>query len=139
MSLQRPAPGELDPIETASRDEISALQLQRLKWSLQHAYDNVAHYRNAFDQAHSLTHRTMAGADHGLSEDRHQQAYTRILIDWVSEMVVGGIETTIPLFQDLLVQPDILAGDYHIHWLENWAKPCLKNIFWQVSILPVQW
>ena len=35
---------ELEPIETASRDEISALQLSRLKWSLQHAYDNVAHY-----------------------------------------------------------------------------------------------
>jgi len=40
----------------------------------------------------------------------------------LSEMVVGGIETTIPLFQDLLVQPDILAGDYHIHWLEDWIK-----------------
>jgi acetyl-CoA carboxylase biotin carboxylase subunit len=40
----------------------------------------------------------------------------------LSEMVVGGIETTIPLFQDLLVQDDILAGDYHIHWLENWIK-----------------
>ncbi|MFX8098725.1 phenylacetate--CoA ligase, partial [Acinetobacter baumannii] len=41
----------MEPIETASRDELQALQLQRLKWSLQHAYDNVAHYRNAFDQA----------------------------------------------------------------------------------------
>jgi len=40
----------------------------------------------------------------------------------LSEMVVGGIETTIPLFQDLLVQPDVLAGDYHIHWLEDWIK-----------------
>ncbi|EIT71611.1 phenylacetate--CoA ligase PaaK [Hydrocarboniphaga effusa] len=39
----------LDPIETASRDEIVALQLQRLKWSLQHAYDNVEHYRRSFD------------------------------------------------------------------------------------------
>src|SRR5256885_5008818 len=36
----RPAPGELDPIETASRDEIASLQLQRLRWSLQHAYDH---------------------------------------------------------------------------------------------------
>ena len=45
------SPDELEPIETASRDEISALQLARLKWSLQHAYDNVAHYRNAFDGA----------------------------------------------------------------------------------------
>ncbi|WP_407278284.1 phenylacetate--CoA ligase PaaK [Aromatoleum evansii] len=41
----------LDPIETASRDELAALQLERLKWSLQHAYDNVAHYRQAFDEA----------------------------------------------------------------------------------------
>ncbi|WP_231991972.1 phenylacetate--CoA ligase PaaK [Mycobacterium sp. ACS4331] len=41
----------MDPIETASRDEISALQFSRLKWTLQHAYDNVAHYRDAFDGA----------------------------------------------------------------------------------------
>lgn len=36
-------------IEFASRDEISALQLERLRWTLQHAYDNVPHYRQAFD------------------------------------------------------------------------------------------
>jgi phenylacetate-CoA ligase len=41
----------LDPIETASRDEIAALQLERLKWTLAHAYDNVAHYRSKFDAA----------------------------------------------------------------------------------------
>ena len=40
----------------------------------------------------------------------------------LAEMVVGGIETTIPLFQDLLTQPDILSGDYNIHWLEQWIK-----------------
>jgi len=40
----------------------------------------------------------------------------------LAEMVVGGIETTIPLFQDLLVEPDILEGRYHIHWLEDWLK-----------------
>jgi acetyl-CoA carboxylase, biotin carboxylase subunit len=38
----------------------------------------------------------------------------------LGEMVVGGIETTIPLFQDLLVEDDILSGDYNIHWLEKW-------------------
>ncbi|RPA60027.1 phenylacetate--CoA ligase [Gordonia oryzae] len=37
-------------IEHASRDRIADLQLSRLKWSLHHAYDNVAHYRNAFDE-----------------------------------------------------------------------------------------
>jgi len=40
----------------------------------------------------------------------------------LGEMVVGGIETTIPLLQDLLVQPDIEAGDYDIHWLEQWMQ-----------------
>jgi phenylacetate-CoA ligase len=39
----------LEPIERASRDELQALQLQRLKWSLRHAYENVPHYRAAFD------------------------------------------------------------------------------------------
>lgn len=38
----------LDPIETASRDEIAALQRERLAWSLRHAYENVPHYRAAF-------------------------------------------------------------------------------------------
>ena len=49
MAVRQPAPGDLEPIETASRDEILALQLQRLRWTLQHAYDNVPHYRRAFD------------------------------------------------------------------------------------------
>jgi acetyl-CoA carboxylase biotin carboxylase subunit len=40
----------------------------------------------------------------------------------LAEMVVGGVETTIPLFQDLLSEPDILAGRYHIHWLEDWLR-----------------
>jgi phenylacetate-CoA ligase len=44
-------PYGLEPIETASRDEIAALQTERLKWSLQHAYDNVAAYRKKFDAA----------------------------------------------------------------------------------------
>ena len=46
-----PDPATLDPIETASRDELAALQLERLRWSLAHAYDNVPHYRKAFDAA----------------------------------------------------------------------------------------
>jgi phenylacetate-CoA ligase len=50
MTVKRSQPQDLEPIERAGRDEIQALQLQRLKWSLQHAYDNVAHYRKAFDE-----------------------------------------------------------------------------------------
>jgi phenylacetate-CoA ligase len=40
-----------DPIELASRDELAALQLERLRWSLRHAYDDVPHYRRKFDEA----------------------------------------------------------------------------------------
>ncbi|MEX0351200.1 MAG: phenylacetate--CoA ligase PaaK [Paracoccaceae bacterium] len=46
-----PDRGTLDPIEIASVDEIRARQLERLKWSLQHAYDNVPMYRQRFDEA----------------------------------------------------------------------------------------
>src|SRR6218665_2365914 len=49
MAVRQPAPAALDPMESASRDAIEALQLQRLGWTVQHAYDNVAHYRRAFD------------------------------------------------------------------------------------------
>ena len=41
----------LHRIETASQDELRALQLKRLKWSLHHAYNNVEHYRKVFDEA----------------------------------------------------------------------------------------
>ncbi len=51
MVQRTPHTGELDPIECASHDELQAVQLERLKWSLQHAYDNVPHYRRAFDEA----------------------------------------------------------------------------------------
>ena len=46
-----PRKEELDPIEIASIDEIRALQLDRLKWSVRHAYDNVPMYRQRFDAA----------------------------------------------------------------------------------------
>jgi phenylacetate-CoA ligase len=42
---------KLDPIETASIDELRALQLERLQWSVRHAYENVAHYRQSFRAA----------------------------------------------------------------------------------------
>jgi phenylacetate-CoA ligase len=52
MVTARAAEGApLEPIERASRDELAALQLTRLKWSLAHAYRNVAHYRASFDAA----------------------------------------------------------------------------------------
>jgi len=46
-----PRPEELEPIERASADELASLQLDRLRWSLRHAYDNVPLYRRSFDDA----------------------------------------------------------------------------------------
>src|SRR5210317_1866582 len=46
-----PKPGDLSAIETASRDEIEALQLERMRWSLTHPYTNVPHYKQSFDAA----------------------------------------------------------------------------------------
>ena len=45
------SPGDLEPIETASTDELRALQLDRLQWSLRRAYENVPYYRKTFDAA----------------------------------------------------------------------------------------
>ncbi len=40
----------------------------------------------------------------------------------LGEMVISGVETTTPLFLELLAQPDIQSGNYDIHWLERWIK-----------------
>ncbi|MHA1152013.1 MAG: AMP-binding protein, partial [Alphaproteobacteria bacterium] len=51
MKVEPPARHELDPIEIASRDEIAALQLQRMQRTLSQAYQNVPHHRRAFEAA----------------------------------------------------------------------------------------
>jgi len=51
MTVKTPAAGDLEPIERASRDELQALQLERLRWTLEHAYANVPHYKAAFEAA----------------------------------------------------------------------------------------
>jgi phenylacetate-CoA ligase len=51
MIQRLPTDADLEPIERASRDQLQALQLERMQWSLRHAYDNVAHYKAAFDAA----------------------------------------------------------------------------------------
>src|SRR3546814_18533826 len=51
MSESKSANDGRDAIEHASRDELQSLQLERRKWSLKHAYDNVPHYRASFDNA----------------------------------------------------------------------------------------
>ncbi len=53
---------------------------------------------------------------HGRDRDEALMRLRRAL----GEMVVTGVETTIPLHQALLEEPEFLAGDYHIRWLESW-------------------
>ena len=53
---------------------------------------------------------------HGRDRDECIARLNRCL----GEIVVGGIDTNIALFQELLQQPDILKGNYNIHWLERW-------------------
>ncbi|MBK9133961.1 MAG: phenylacetate--CoA ligase [Betaproteobacteria bacterium] len=62
MPVKKPQPGDLEPIERASRDELQALQLKRLRATLEHAYANVPHYRRAFDKkgVHPGDCRTLA-------------------------------------------------------------------------------
>ena len=51
MPTYQPQPAVLDPIETASTDELRALQQTRLSDTLRRVYDNIDHYRTAFDAA----------------------------------------------------------------------------------------
>lgn len=52
-------------------------------------HSTLISYRGAFEKAHSLTYRIIDGADHGMSSDVCQQAYTSILVGWATEMIVG--------------------------------------------------
>ena len=45
----------------------------------------------------------------------------------LDEMVVDGIDTTLPLFRALVREPDIIDGDYHIHWLEQYLAGQPQN------------
>src|SRR6266487_209667 len=84
-----PRPEDLEPVERASIDELRALQLERLRWSLRHAYDNVAHYRKAFAEA-------------GVHPDD-----CRELADLARFPFTGGMtERQVMLIRDL--QPDII-------------------------------
>ena len=52
----------------------------------------IANYMAAFERAHSVTYRVIAGADYGLSEEPWHQAYTSLLVRWAAEMVLGARE-----------------------------------------------
>lgn len=53
-------------------------------------HSTLMSYRSAFVSAHSLTHRIVDGADHALSSEASQKAYSSILASWISEMVIGA-------------------------------------------------
>jgi len=40
----------------------------------------------------------------------------------LGELIVDGVDTTVPLYHALLAEPDIQHGDYNIHWLEQWLE-----------------
>ena len=50
----------------------------------------IANYREAFISAKSTTYRVISGADHALSDDTSQRAYSTVLVTWLSEMVLGA-------------------------------------------------
>ncbi|QFT92500.1 Biotin carboxylase [Roseovarius sp. THAF9] len=45
----------------------------------------------------------------------------------LGELIVDGVDTTVPLFHALLQEPDIHSGDYNIHWLEHWLETNLQD------------
>ncbi|PZP21831.1 MULTISPECIES: alpha/beta hydrolase family protein [Pseudomonas] len=53
-------------------------------------HETIMNYRAAFQKTHSLTHRIIDGADHALSGETCQQAYTSVLTGWATEMVIGA-------------------------------------------------
>ncbi|OGB25556.1 MAG: permease [Burkholderiales bacterium RIFCSPLOWO2_02_FULL_57_36] len=52
----------------------------------------ITNYREACGGARSLTYRVIEGADHGLTQDWAQRAYTSVLVNWITEMVLGARE-----------------------------------------------
>lgn len=60
-------------------------------------HSTIMSYRAAFQHSHSLTHRVIDGADHALTDKAAQQAYTSILVGWITEMVVGARVGSRPL------------------------------------------
>ena len=50
----------------------------------------ITSYREAFRRAHSQTYRCLEGADHGLTDERHQRGYTTLLVNWFQEMFLGA-------------------------------------------------
>ncbi len=72
----------------------------------------IASYVAAFSRAHSLTARVIEGADHALSSERSRQAYSSILVKWLTEMIVGARSKAAP-------QPEKKAARPKSNAIEN--------------------
>ena len=62
-------------------------------------HQTIKNYLEASKRAHSLTYRVIESADHGLSEQAAQRAYTSILVNWLTEMVFGARQQRAPVAQ----------------------------------------
>jgi acetyl-CoA carboxylase biotin carboxylase subunit len=60
---------------------------------------------------------------HGRDRDEALARMSRAL----GELIVDGIDSTVPLFRDLLQDPDVRSGTYNIHWLEDWLERTYAN------------
>jgi uncharacterized protein len=56
----------------------------------------IANYVAALHQPRSLTTRMISGADHALSDEESQKAYTKLLVSWLTEMVIGARADAVP-------------------------------------------
>ena len=81
--------------------------------------DQIQHIEMARDMAHSFNHRY---GEHFVPPEAEIEESVATLPGLDGRKMSTSYDTTIPLFQKLLQEPDILSGDYDIHWLENWAK-----------------
>lgn len=57
-------------------------------------HEVIENYRHAFAGARSLTYRVIDGADHGLTDPKCRQVYTTLLVNWITEMIVGNERST---------------------------------------------
>ena len=62
-------------------------------------HPTIENYREASKNAHSLTYRVIEGADHGLSDEGAQRAYTGVLVNWLTEMVFAARQSVAPVAQ----------------------------------------
>jgi phenylacetate-CoA ligase len=123
--MRPPDRRELDPIEIASRDEIAALQLDRLRWSLRHAYDHVAHYKSAFDRAGVHPDDLRSPADltrfPTTSKDDLRRSYPFGMFAVPRQEVVR-----IHASSGTTGKPTVVG--YTSHDIEVWAEVCARSI-----------